>query len=446
MRSQNPFTNRFVLSFLIFILLLNSTPTIAQWVDLNIPNPYPSPYISDWENNPTIGSLTITNNTSSQADVLIYLTISHSSIGVIASGNSEPITTLPGIPTQINSDKFIEWNTITYNASLQDQIIQTGRLPEGEYSACITLKDINGKILESDICRQFNIVYPSPPSLFYPADGEQLTSTYPIFTWTPVQVPPDYQLRYIIKIAEILPGQTPNQGLLANTLQYEDENLLTTNMQYPVSALPLESGKTYAWQVQAVDQNGFPPSDNEGKSEIWTFVVPRTSEAIPLQDSSSISFQIVPRGAAVGLLADFESSSFDTIAQRLNTLKTIGGTAQIPFPVSVSFHTITISLMGRNIYIDPQKRSIAIKGGWTKDGITYETLFTAKWGNRQDPRDVCWTIKGPMLSRLMPRLFSGLTEEYLLVSAADYTLKASDLPDSATEFFGHKWVSADTDC
>ena len=440
MSSRNPFTNRFGLSLLIFILLLNSTPTIAQWdVVMNL-QPFPSPYIGDWENNPTIGSLTITNNTSSQADVLIYLTISNNNIGVIATGNSEPITTLPGIPAQINSDKFIDWNTVTYNGSIKDQVIQTGRLPEGEYDACITLKDLNGTILKSNLCVQFNIVYPSPPSLFYPTDGDQLTSNYPVFTWTPVQVPPEYQLRYILKIAEILPGQTSNQALLANTVQYEDDNLLTTNMQYPVSALPLEPGKTYAWQVQAVDQNGFPPSDNEGKSEIWTFVMPgetghdTTLQAVPL------SIEIAPDAA--GPFSNFENSSFDTVADRLEPYNSSGGTVALPMSTntgpSMIFDKIIIAAANRGIYIDRQKKSIAIKGSLTRNGRTYEILFVAAWGSRHDPRNKALILKGPLLSRIFPKVLSGLTEEYLMFSLADFNLKVTDLPDSVKNFFGNE--------
>ena len=346
---------------------------------------------------------------------------------------------MPGIPTQINSDKFIDWNTVTYNASLQDQIIQTGRLPEGEYSACITLKDLNGTILKSNVCLQFNIVYPSPPSLFYPADGDQLTSNYPIFTWTPVQVPPDYQLRYIIKIAEILPGQTPNQALLANNVQYEDDNLFTTNMQYPVSALPLESGKTYAWQVQAVDQNGFPPSDNEGKSEIWTFVMPNETVHDSTFQATPLSIEIAPN--ATGPFSNFESSSFDSVANRLEPYKSSGGTVALPMNSLSStkemiFDKIIIAAASRGIYIDRQKKSIAIKGSLTRDGRTYEVLFVAAWGTRHDPRNKAIILKGPLLSRLFPNVLSGLTEEYLMFSLADFDLKISDYPDSVKNFFG----------
>ncbi len=45
---------------------------------------------------------------------------------------------------------------------------------------------------------------------------------------------------------------------------------------YPPHALPLEVGKRYAWQVQALDQDGIPASANNGKSEIWSFIYKKT--------------------------------------------------------------------------------------------------------------------------------------------------------------------------
>jgi hypothetical protein len=45
---------------LLIVLSLSSTATRAQWDVSIFMQPFPSPYLSDWENNPTIGSLTIT--------------------------------------------------------------------------------------------------------------------------------------------------------------------------------------------------------------------------------------------------------------------------------------------------------------------------------------------------------------------------------------------------
>ena len=38
-------------------------------------NPYPSPYFSDWETSPNIGSLTITNNSDQDKTIRIFATL-----------------------------------------------------------------------------------------------------------------------------------------------------------------------------------------------------------------------------------------------------------------------------------------------------------------------------------------------------------------------------------
>ncbi|MGH7637341.1 MAG: hypothetical protein ACREOK_06785, partial [Gemmatimonadaceae bacterium] len=55
-------------------------------------------------------------------------------------------------------------------------------------------------------------------------------------------------------------------------LHYVEPGLFETSHQYPVGAMPLVSGRTYAWRVQALDGTGKPIASNQGRSEIWTFV------------------------------------------------------------------------------------------------------------------------------------------------------------------------------
>jgi Carboxypeptidase regulatory-like domain len=259
----------------LFVVFAAVRPASAQtgWSANLFLQPFPSPYLSDWENNPSIGSLTVFNNTGTSEEVLLHLTITERSRGEIARGSSLPIIVPPTPPpTQINSDRFIDWGTVSYNKSIENQAIRSGRLPEGEYTACLRIEDRSGGTLVDQVCADFTIVYPDQPQLILPADGEQVDFPYPIFTWTPLQVPIGYQIHYELRIAEVLPGQTPQRALEANIPQLETDNLLTTSVQYPISALPLERGKQYAWQIQALDQNGFAPSSNQGRSEIWTFL------------------------------------------------------------------------------------------------------------------------------------------------------------------------------
>jgi hypothetical protein len=240
----------------------------AGWAARLDISPYPSPYLSDWESNPSIGTLTITNPTGADQAVLLTYRVTDQGGRLLASGRSDPQPIPPGPPTVIAD--FIDVSGASqHDQSLEDQMRRTGRLPEGENTACVAVTDAGGFVLAED-CQTFTIVYPDPPSLIGPLDGEALVSATPTFQWTPLQVPPAFQLTYDVRVSEVLEGQTPLQALVANIPVFETTTF-GTNFEYPIGAPPLESGKLYAWRVQALDQNGYAASANDGRSDVWTF-------------------------------------------------------------------------------------------------------------------------------------------------------------------------------
>jgi hypothetical protein len=251
---------------LVFSVATSSLLAQAGWSGTLTIQPYPSPYLSDWQVNPTIAIL-IVNNPGAPSQIKLSLTITRRSSGAsVGSGESNPIL-VPGGQTILNNTSMVSWSSM----KLESQIVQTGRLPEGEYKACVEVKDLSGNTLIAQLCGDFTIVYPDPPYLIAPANGDTVQTQYPVFQWMPCQLPAQYQLHYVLRIVEILPGQIPEQALVANVPQYENSNILATNFQYPIDALQLQAGKKYAWQVQALDQYGFPPATNDGRSQIWTF-------------------------------------------------------------------------------------------------------------------------------------------------------------------------------
>ncbi|MBI4535672.1 MAG: hypothetical protein HY708_05290 [Ignavibacteriae bacterium] len=237
--------------------------------------PFPSPYPGEWQTNPTIGYLTI-NNTGGVRQVRIDLTISRRSGGApIVRGSSSIQMIMPSPPaTILNNTQFLNLNNVTYDDAIRSQVIRSGRLPEGDYIACVNIVDVSGVVLQQNVCSAFfTIVYPNAPVLLNPVNRDSLALQFPVFQWTPVTSPPAYVVHYEFTIVELLPGQLPAQALASNVPpHHENRNLPTTNYVYPVSALPLALGKTYAWWVQALDQNGFPASTNNGRSQIFTFV------------------------------------------------------------------------------------------------------------------------------------------------------------------------------
>ena len=275
---------------LIIIILLIILPKISTaqttWNAILNLNPYPSPYASDWELNPgALGSLTVFNNTGSGETIIIKAIVSQEGRGEVFRSTIKPIDISSAPVTVLNNTKLFSLSDASFSDSRYERTLRlTGRLLEGYYTACLIVENIDGIILASNICANFTILYPEPPHIIFPQDEDSILATteYPTFQWTPVIVPPAYQVTYTLKICEILEGQTPSQALNANYPHYKNNQLTINVLTYPIEALPFEPGKKYVWQVQALDQYGFPPAQNQGRSEIFTFVKKNTGFVIPI--------------------------------------------------------------------------------------------------------------------------------------------------------------------
>jgi hypothetical protein len=248
-----------------------AAPACAQhvWDATLFITPFPSPYPSDWETNPNIASFTVVNTGTQAQDVILYSEVRNAAGVVVTAGRSNPQTIAPGVPMIYNDLTQIA-GTQQHDAEIEDLVRRSGRLPEGEYVACVAVTNLSGFVLAQE-CTDFSITYPDPPMLITPADGEVVSSAAPILQWTPLQVPADYTLQYVLQVAEVLPNQLPEAALSSNVLHYENLDVGTTNLPYPIDALPLNAGKTYAWRVVAMDQYGYAAAANGGSSEIWTF-------------------------------------------------------------------------------------------------------------------------------------------------------------------------------
>lgn len=238
-------------------------------------NPYPSPYASDWETNPAaLGSLTIYNNTGRANEIRIRAIITMQGRGEVFRSVTNLISITAAPVTIINNTNLINISDASFSdKDYEKKLRQTGRLLEGYYIACLTLENSFGTILAANICSNFTILYPSAPQLIFPVNNDSIETNvnYPTFQWMPIIVPPAYQITYTLKIVEMLQGQIPSQAINSNIPLYENNQLQLSTFTYPIEALPLEQGRRFAWQVQVLDQYGFPPTQNDGKSEIFTF-------------------------------------------------------------------------------------------------------------------------------------------------------------------------------
>jgi len=259
-----------VLTSLIFLTgrVTAQDPNWNSWI--TIP-PNPSPYISDWENNPNSITYSLQYFGETETEVFLDIGVVSEQHGEVFNGRSQPIVFNMGAELrEISSIDIIDWNSIHWNNNIEAQAVRTGRFPEGDYFACIIAVGSENNFL-TESCINFTINYPEAPYLISPIDDEIVNYPQPIFQWTPVL---DYSslgvINYLVKIVEMLPGQTAEQAILANPVHFELKTP-TTTISYLPSAQSFEEGKHYAWQIQALDENEIPVANNDGRSEIWSF-------------------------------------------------------------------------------------------------------------------------------------------------------------------------------
>lgn len=412
--------------------------------------PFPSPYYSDWDIDPNMGSLTVMNHTSSADDVQIVFTITDRTNRVLARGTSEPEVIAAGAVAIYDSPYEIAGSG-THDEELERVAARTGRLPEGDYTACAAAADLSGFVL-AEACADFFIAYPDPPLLLGPENGVALTEEAPLFQWSPVQVPVEYQLAYVLRIVELLPGQLPGEALASNIPVYEERDAFGTAVRYPIDALPLEAGKTYAWSVRALDQNGYTASANEGRSEIWTFTVEDPDQ--PPVTSSAMTLAMSP-GSDLGAGGGEPGSSLAGICMRWDQPPSF---IDVPMNVLAAFATDRTE-SNATLYRDNATRAWAVITEGVGGNASY--LLYGECGGVGGPGGLQWIARraGSLADLGLPIDDEEDTEEemdglpahelgwrYGVLILSLHSLKVGELPESfeaPQEFLEFKEIKVD---
>ncbi len=236
----------------------------------------PSPYVSDWATNSSMAMLTIVNTKRTmQARVDVLLRKDGASISSVLTGN---ITQIPGpqtpgtpVTTIYRSDNIASWGNLSLTGPIGQIVIQTGRLPEGNYEVCIDITETDpppGPAATLHVCANFNLLIIQPPRLINPRNNLLSNTSKPVFNWTGILGIPN--INYHIKIVEVLTTQSPEQAI--NNLAFYENNTSNLSFPYPISAPALTGGKKYAWQVQSF-RDGNTIGQNDGKSEVFSFSI-----------------------------------------------------------------------------------------------------------------------------------------------------------------------------
>jgi len=143
-------------------------------------------------------------------------------------------------------------------------------LSVGSYMACFKLIGVGHSTSEiTEACVPFDVAPLSPPILILPADSSLLKASPALFSWQPpVPLTMFQQLHYELLIAEVYPGQRPEEAVELNAPFFMNLNVTGNVMNYTGAYPAFQEGKWYAWQVVAQDGQSY-----AAKTQVWDFKI-----------------------------------------------------------------------------------------------------------------------------------------------------------------------------
>lgn len=285
-KHRNAFIQLAGLGFIVLFSMLNAGKAVAQSSTqvtiIGVPPVLSTPFTDDIRNNFENGQYQVILNYSGfstvPVDFVFDFALSRNGRELVRI-TSAPIAFTPGsyifssffqeIQFRETADDILN----SLDSELTNQLIQTGAVPEGNYTVEITARPFTQQsgIIAIPGRAMFSVRYPTPPILVSIPDGANVTFDTPTFSWTPVVSSIGGTFEYDILLVEVYPEQTPLQALNSNRAHMQETLVAQTVLPYTLQYLPLEEGATYAWRVTARDAFGRIPLQNEGESDIYTF-------------------------------------------------------------------------------------------------------------------------------------------------------------------------------
>lgn len=248
-----------------------------------------SPYLSDYERSPGALVVTVGNPTAEEVRFKVVGTLKlvrqNRIVASIKSTAAREVSVAAQGSVTLQAPDILDASWLEFSEPDRELALRTNRIPEGEYELCVSIVDARTlqplqTSLRQPVCRQFRTQTPQAPRLLAPQNAQAVAQLYPQFSWTPTFFVSGRTALYVVTICKMLPGQTPRQALEGNVPLVKSEPQQGTSFSYPATAEQLDQitdAASFVWQVQAVDENGTPIGENNGKSEIFTFLPPKGS-------------------------------------------------------------------------------------------------------------------------------------------------------------------------
>ncbi len=196
--------------------------------------------------------------------------------GVRPSGPLTLYSGQPNIVTGGDLADIFDFNRLIFSGITRQQLETNGRLPEGQYTLCFTIYDYEQNVvLSQEHCIVVQLALSDPPTIIAPACGSVVTQIEPpnfIFNWmlTNSNSQIDYaNTQYQINLYEITTNtEYPAKAILNNQalLIWQSELLSSYVYNYTIADPVLETGKRYAYTIQAIENYPRTQIKNNGYS------------------------------------------------------------------------------------------------------------------------------------------------------------------------------------
>jgi hypothetical protein len=212
--------------------------------------------------------------------------------------SSQTITLANGVNQITQNDIYVSDKQIISVYPYYDFVYSTNTLPFGEFEICLRVKDAATQVELTRFCSLTKISPSSPPVLISPADGEEIYTTLPTFSWFPPSpILPGMNIIYDLKIVEVYNGQSAEDAIQVNNPVVHETDNPSTFYAYSMANTPLKYDTYYAWQIIAknnilvADANSS-YKDIIGQSEVFVFILRHLPTANPDECYHTISEQI----------------------------------------------------------------------------------------------------------------------------------------------------------
>lgn len=182
---------------------------------------------------------------------------------------------------------YFNVNNLIFKGYSKEAYNRTGQLPEGFYRFTVEVLHFNSnRVISNQGTTSAWIALGKPPVLKLPEEDAQMGQFkgMPLtFSWLASNVGSPVSansIQYTFEMWEMrVDGINPNTVVASMPVFHEHTTFNTLYSLYPVTLL-MEPGMRYAWRVTASDVSGFVPFEQNGHSEVRTFVYKSACDSV----------------------------------------------------------------------------------------------------------------------------------------------------------------------